>query len=139
MAGGNHWSDAEIEALVHCLYINRSEVSNGANFKTKTYQKCVDYIPTKVPNARQDVKSCRNKWTDVSFLNAKTVDKLMNVSGWVWTDEHGCGITDENNSSWEEYVKRHKGPSITRFRNKGFLPRVRMSEMMPSIGTGQNV
>jgi len=56
--------------------------------------------------------------------------KLQGISGWTWSDEHGCGIMEDSESSWEAYLARN--PEAKPFKNKGWVHFCKLDDLIPN-------
>lgn len=64
--------------------------------------------------------------------------ELKKMSGWHWSDETGASITDENASSWDDFVATR--PDAAPFRNDGWAYLNYFDEIIPKrINARQHV
>ncbi|KAF9226051.1 hypothetical protein BS17DRAFT_698274, partial [Gyrodon lividus] len=80
-------------------------------------------------------KSCREKWKRIKAA-FHVVDKLAHASGFAYSEALGANIGIENQSVWDDYVKKNK--EVNSFQNKGWLPYKKMKNIMPSQAKGTN-
>ena len=60
------WNGTEINALINYLYVHRSEVGDGGNFKIVTFNATAIYIgPHLTQGPTKTGKMCKTKWLSV--------------------------------------------------------------------------
>ncbi|KAG2053291.1 hypothetical protein BDR06DRAFT_851817, partial [Suillus hirtellus] len=57
-----------------------------------------------------------------------SVLKIKNVSGFLWSDMDGAGISLEYEATWLSFIKIHKAAKL--FKNKSFLHFEAIHQMM---------
>ncbi|KAF9050458.1 hypothetical protein BJ165DRAFT_1341635 [Panaeolus papilionaceus] len=124
------WTHQEVKAFLEFLVEHISASGDNANFKATTFRSALPVIaPYHKQGPQKTVKMLQNKWASLRAL-LLIIRGIQSCSGWTWDDKNGAGITPASSSSWDDYVKKHKGAAP--FRNKGWRYLSFMDVLIPS-------
>ncbi|PFH47521.1 hypothetical protein AMATHDRAFT_151912 [Amanita thiersii Skay4041] len=115
------WTDEEEGVLVQYLFDHKSEAGDGGNFTTSFWTVVAAHLHPHLVTSVRSIKTsavCKSKWTNMC-KTCHTICNLQKVSGWTWSDEGGCCITEDTRASWDAYVAKH--PLAKPFRKHGKL------------------
>ncbi|KAI6011535.1 hypothetical protein PISMIDRAFT_111880 [Pisolithus microcarpus 441] len=145
------WTEGEEHVLVLFLQEHTPAAGNGLSFSKKHFNNVCQHLKEKFLNQHSGEKTsstCLSKWTSLKEEYFAVIN-LKKASGFIWSDEHGAGMSSHD-AVWKDYVKvwyynicntlvqMHRCAACFQ-RNKGFHLFTVMAEMMPLHSKGMYV
>ncbi|KAG1888611.1 hypothetical protein F4604DRAFT_1915625 [Suillus subluteus] len=134
-----HWELEEESELIAFLATHKAEAGDNTTFKNSVYSDASKHLNALYPIYRDAAKSqssCKTKWNNLK-KSYNVIKDIKLLSGFVWSDEHGAGVTPETSGAWDAHAKAH--PLSKPFPHKGFPHYAAVEALMPSTTKGKFV
>ncbi|KAJ7107222.1 hypothetical protein C8R43DRAFT_857679, partial [Mycena crocata] len=134
-----HWYDSEVHELLEFLGSPdiKGKAGDNGTFPGPVWTAASNLLNPKITKgAAKTAKVCKNKYGQLR-ATLKVVLHVQGNSGWHWDDVHGTNIHETTKATWDEYLKAH--PKAKCYRNKGWLFRATMVDLMPFRTVGAHV
>ncbi|KIO01398.1 hypothetical protein M404DRAFT_53652, partial [Pisolithus tinctorius Marx 270] len=133
------WNVEEEISLLEFLLKSLPCAGNGG-FKDTVFKAAVAHLRAKFPvykGAPRHTSACQSQYHGDLKRTYALVNDLRSASGWTWSDEHGCGITDDNDPQWLAWV--HANCKVEKFKNTGWPHLHLMDQLLPGTEKGKYI